>query len=504
MKRILIVFIIVSFLFVPENVLAGEKMVKVLLYKDPAYVEISGEIAVSIFKENFPLSSPFIYQEKEEKKDLRLRVGVFVNFKDALNYAASIREKIKSKKVIILKREGKFNVDIGSFSSLEELQAFKLLHKSIIPFSMKKEVSGLFISLDDGSLSFEIERKGLDGEFSCIKGNRGFVRVNGAKYRGEIDIIKHTFSIYFINKVSLEDYVKGVVPSEMPESFNIEALKAQAVASRTYVLSRMRSSNLYDVTSTPDTQAYLGMDRETEKTNKAVSETEGEVLMYGGKIITAVYHSTSGGFTENNENVWNSPPVPYLRGVESPYEERSPHFSWKKYVTNYRVQMVIKKYIEENNLPPIGEVLGFKILKKGVSPRVVLIEVIGRFGRLNLRGTTFSNLFGLKSTWFTFKFKRYKTPFVHSFLSVVERTPFFRGTMNKFVGFFAAYEEKTYRTEGIPPRRWDIVEFDGKGWGHGVGMSQWGAEGFAEKGWNYKDILFHFYQGTELVKLNED
>jgi len=504
MKKILIVFIILSFLFIPGRVFAGEKKVKVLLYKDPAYVEIDGNVTVSVFGENFPLSSLFIYQEKEEKGDLRLRVGVFVNLKDALNYAVSIRGKINSKKVIILKREGKFNVDIGSFNSLEELETFKLLYKSIIPFSMNKEVSGFFVSLDDGRLSFEVERKELEGDFSCIHGNEGFVKINGRRYRGEINIVKHTFSIYFINKVSLEDYVKGVVPSEMPESFNIEALKAQAVASRTYVLYKMKSGSLYDVTSTPDTQAYLGMDKETEKTNRAVSETEGEVLMYGGKIITAVYHSTSGGFTENNENVWHSSPVPYLRGVDSPYEERSPHFSWTKYVTNYRVQMVIKKYIEKNDLPYIGEVLGFKVLKKGVSPRVVLIEIIGRFGSITLRGTTFSNLFGLKSTWFTFKFKRYKVPFVHSFLSMVERTPFFRGTMNKFVGFFAAYEEKTYRTEGVPPRRWDIVEFDGKGWGHGVGMSQWGAEGFAEKGWNYKEILSHFYQGAELLKINEN
>lgn len=504
MRKLLFLILFFSLFSIPVKVWGeNDSMVKVLLYKNPVQVEIDGKLSVFVLGEELPLSPPVVYREKEEES-LRIRVGIFVKIQDAINYATSIREKIKSKKVIILKEAERFNVDIGDFNSVEELEAFKLLYKKIIPFSMNKTVSGFFISLGDSKLSFQVEKKDVDGEFIYVKGDEGFLKVNERGYRGDIAFIKHTFSTYIINRVSLEDYIKGVVPSEMPESFNLEALKAQAVASRTYVLSRMKDENLFDVTSTPDTQAYLGMDKETEKTNRAVDETKGEVLTYDGKIITAVYHSTSGGFTENNENVWNSPPVPYLRGVDSPYEERSPHFSWTKYITNYRVQIVIKRYIEENNLPYIGEVVGFRVLKKGVSPRVVLIEVIGRFGNLTLRGTTFSHLFGLKSTWFTFKFKRYKTPFVHSFLSMVERTPFFKGTMNRIVGFFAQYEEKTFRTEGVPPRRWDLVEFNGKGWGHGVGMSQWGAEGFAENGWNYKDILSHFYQGTEIIKINED
>jgi len=251
---------------------------------------------------------------------------------------------------------------------------------------------------------------------------------------------KNISSFYVINKLNIEDYLKGVVPSEMPESFNLESLKAQAVASRTYVLSRIKDKNIYDVTSTPDTQAYLGMDKESEKTNRAVDETQDEVITYNGKIIEAVYHSTSGGYTENNENVWYSVPYPYLRGVESPYEEKSPHYKWNKSFTNYKVQRLIKKYTLDNNLLDIGEVLNFEVIRRGVSPRVIEIKIIGMYGDLILNGTTFQTIFGLKSTWFDFEFKNYSSPYITSFLTMIEIVPLFKPATELIFNKFTPYE----------------------------------------------------------------
>lgn len=497
MKKV-IIFILILFILKLNIVYSKNYDVRVLLYKNPFNVQIEGDLNVYFLNQNI-LNESKLYCFYENIKSLRLRVGIFVNILDAINYSKNLINAFLNKEIFISYENDKFNVDIGNFNSNEERELFKIINKDKIPFSIDILVEGQLLFFGNENLKITLDNKFKEGIIFEIKSINNYLKVNNRNYRGYIYIYKNFNNFYIINKLNIEDYLKGVVPSEMPESFKYEALKAQAVASRSYVLSRIKEKNIYDVTSTPDTQAYLGMDKENEKTNRAVSETEGEVITYDGKIIEAVYHSTSGGHTENNENVWNSIPYPYLRGVESPYEDKSPHYNWSKSFTNYKVQRVIKKYIFDNNLSDIGEVLSLEIIKKGVSPRVVDIKIIGMYDELILKGTTFQSIFGLKSTWFDFEFKSYSSFSITSFLTMIEIIPLFKSSFESIVTKFTPYENVVFDAR---KKRWDIVIFTGKGWGHGVGMSQWGAQGLSENGYNYIDIIKHYYTGVEIKKYN--
>lgn len=494
MKKLLIFTLIFIFLFI-NRVYSLNVDIRVLLFQNPTYLEFGDNSIlkynnIEVFKENK------IYYYEKNLNSLRVRVGIFVNLQDAFKYFESLKDKIQGKEFFIYFENGKYALDIGDFKSNEERETFKLLNKLYLIFMENVDISGYFILFGTDRIKIQLKKSDLNGVIFEVYPMNDFIKVNNRRYRGFIYLYVN-LSSYIINKLNIEDYLKGVVPSEMPESFHIEALKAQAVAARTYALSRIKEKNIYDVTATPLTQAYQGFDKENEKSNLAVESTKDEVITYDGKIIEALYHSTSGGHTENNENVWFSVPYPYLRGVESPYEDKSPHYSWTQTFTNYRIQMLFKKYFKQNNFYDIGEILGFEIIRRGVSPRVVEIKVIGMYDEIILTGPQFQSILGLKSTWFDFEFKVYRFSHIYSIVDMIDKIPFFKGSFDGVVKKFENYE---YSIQDIR-RRWDIVVFTGKGWGHGVGMSQWGAQGFAENGMNYIDILKHYYNGVNIVKL---
>lgn len=146
----------------------------------------------------------------------------------------------------------------------------------------------------------------------------GYVNINNNWYRGVILIKNYSGKLYVINKLELEDYLKGVVPAEMPSSWAHEAHKAQAIAARSYALANLgkRGAYGYDLKNTPEDQAYNGAKAETPQTNKAVKETEGLVLTYDLKIIPAYYSASAGGNTINSGKVWHTN-LPYLNSVPS-------------------------------------------------------------------------------------------------------------------------------------------------------------------------------------------
>ena len=256
-----------------------------------------------------------------------------------------------------------------------------------------------------------------------------------------------------ILKVPLEDYIKGVVAGEMPASFNIEALKAQAVASRSYVLKHMqqRINQPYDVVNTIKNQVYLTdnelknrwkneYDTYNNKIEQAVLSTKGEYISYDGNVIEALFFSTSNGKTENSGEVFLTQ-LPYLKSVDSTWDEASPAFSGSKEVS-------LSDFYTKLNLK-YNENLNVKILSYTSS---------GAIKKLSINGTQFEaytirDKFGLRSTSFT---------------------------INK-VG--------------------SNVVFKTKGYGHGVGMSQYGAQGMANNGYKYEEIIKHYYQGVEISKI---
>ncbi|MDI6618054.1 MAG: stage II sporulation protein D [Clostridiales bacterium] len=271
-----------------------------------------------------------------------------------------------------------------------------------------------------------------------------------------------------IVSMPFEEYVKGVVAAEMPAAFEMEALKAQAVAARTYALSRLKEfggsgCELHkgaDIcTDFTHCQAYAekgdmvpawGKDTDYywDKISRAVEDTKGEVAMYEDLLIDPVFHAISGGKTENSEDVWRNS-IPYLRSVDSPYEEEASKFKTTVEYSRRDFVNILKRNVQglkinENKLS--SEV---KIIDYTVGGRVRNIKV----GNKVISGRDFQTYMGLNSNNFVFEFNG------------------------------------------------DTIKIIVTGYGHGVGMSQYGANGLAKHGYTYVDILKHYYQGIEVTNM---
>ena len=267
-----------------------------------------------------------------------------------------------------------------------------------------------------------------------------YVNYNSNYYRGYLEILP---SGWLINVLNMEEYLLSVVPSEMPVSYPLEALKAQAIASRTYALVNRGKHGEFDLCNTTHCQVYKGMSVENERSTRAVMETLGEVITYNGQLIKAFFHSSSGGYTEDCKYVWGED-LPYLKSVRDVDELIND--TWSRVIS-------INELTNKLNSVGINLSDSFSIeLEKTNSGRVYTVYFKSDQGIYSLKGTTFRSLFNLPSTLFDMELGSY-----YLFLS-------------------------------------------GRGNGHGVGLSQKGARFLAEKGYNYREILKYYYQGVEIVK----
>jgi len=225
--------------------------------------------------------------------------------------------------------------------------------------------------------------------------------VRDGAYRGWLEFRPGAMGeVLAVNAVGLEQYVAGVIANEAIPSWPMEALEAQAVASRGYAFTTRRSeSEGWDLYPDTRSQVYRGVTGENPNTNRAVNATAGEVVTYDGDPITTFYFSTSGGHTENIENVWQgSPPKPYYVGVDDPYEQdaRSPYHRWGP-IRMSRTQAAAKL----SGLVK-GSFVGVRVTRRGASPRVVKAVVVGTRGRTTVSGATLKSRFGLRDTWMSF------------------------------------------------------------------------------------------------------
>jgi stage II sporulation protein D len=210
------------------------------------------------------------------------------------------------------------------------------------------------------------------------------------RYRGTVSIIHGSSGLSIVNSLPLESYLQGVVPREMPASWKPVALQAQAVAARAYAYRAIDGRGTFDVYCDTRSQVYGGYDVETPATNATVSSTAGVVPLYGGSVIQAFFFSTSGGYTENNENVWGSAPLPYLRGVPDPYDTISPYHLWPdnpiiRSATTVAGQLAT--YDSDLSSATLGNLTTIAVLQRGVSPRVVKALVVGSSGTAIVSGT---------------------------------------------------------------------------------------------------------------------
>jgi stage II sporulation protein D len=268
----------------------------------------------------------------------------------------------------------------------------------------------------DSTKSYRLVRKGLAVELRTARGKRiatldGVVTVSSSSgsfalggralngtsdgmYRGVLEVRPATFGgLVAVNALSLDDYIQGVIVGEMPTSWPQQALEAQAIVARSYALTTDAGGAVFDQYPDTRSQMYYGMARETPGTNQAVRSTAGKIVMYGDRVATTYYFSTSGGRTENIENSWpGSAPVAYLQSVDDPYDNLSPRHRWRFTWSKSRLDRKLGSFVK-------GRLRTVKVTKRGVSPRIVNAQVIGTRGTVDVTGPQLRSRLGLYDTW---------------------------------------------------------------------------------------------------------
>ncbi|NCO83166.1 MAG: cell division protein [Nitrospirae bacterium CG22_combo_CG10-13_8_21_14_all_44_11] len=293
--------------------------------------------------------------------------------------------------------------------------------------------------LDEDSPRIPAKNEPLEKVSEKIKGD---FLASGVHYTGEIEVWKGKSGLYVVNEIPFEEYVKSVVMAEVGTNWEMEALKAQAVISRTYAVYQKNANGTlhYHITSSVLHQVYKG-DSSDIRTANAVEKTSGEILTFNGKPIEALYHSTCGGKTELPEEVFGKS-YPYIKSVESNCEA-SPYWIWERKILFSEIEKALN-------------ITGFKdmaVRSYTSTGRVKEVTVTSK----SVERTIKSNDLRKQLGW--------------------QRLPSANFTMTKAN---------------------DSIIFEGKGYGHGVGLCQWSALEMAKKGKNYREILSFFYPGTEI------
>lgn len=299
------------------------------------------------------------------------------SYKDILSYyyRGTGAKKVDTSKTIVRVKVsanssgGNIIIRDGTANLIEENEPVKVLANGESVFSKP----GIRLVPNEESTRFEIDYK--EDQFNL--------------YRGVIEIQSGpNNSIVTVNHIYMEDYLRSVIPGEMSASWPQEALKSQAVAARSYAFKSLNPKASFDICDSAACQVYLGARHEFATTDKAVSSTKGEMVFYGNEVITAYYFSSSGGWTENNENIWGGTPRPYLRGVPSP-DETSPYNSWQ---TPAISKQSLQNVLNRNPKTSIGELQRIDIIKRGVSGRVMAIKISGSEGDKTVTGYTFKTI----------------------------------------------------------------------------------------------------------------
>ncbi|OPX43137.1 amidase enhancer precursor [Ruminiclostridium hungatei] len=334
----------------------------------------------------------------------------------------------------------------------------------------------------------------------------GPVKIGTAKlntYRGQVEFFRVTGSdMTVINVLPMEQYLYGVVPNEIESYSNVEALKAQAVAARTYAylnLTKTSKSNThlnygFNLCSDIHCQVYRGMGSENANTNTAVDQTKDMVITYNGQLIEAVYSASSGGRTEDGSNVWTG--APYLKSVEDKYESgNSPKYNWTLTFTADEISQKLKNY-------NIGDVTSIEVTRLSEAGRPIELIVKGTLKPEGIKFTkdgcrTFMSLY---SQWYTITSNADVTVLVDG---KEEKKQLGQLTIISADGKTKSVEPgqsltvidangKASLLSAVPTE----YTFTGRGYGHAVGMSQEGAKGMANAGFKFDEILTHYYTGT--------
>jgi stage II sporulation protein D len=280
------------------------------------------------------------------------------------------------------------------------------------------------------------------------------VLLNGREYPAPLDIVRSGEGLAVVNELPLEDYLVGVLRAEVGEKWPLEALRAQAIVARTYAAHHriLGAARPYHIVASTAHQQYAGRVPPTSPLWGAVRETAGQVLLWEGEVFPAFYHTESGGYTEDPRTVFAARNMPGLKPVRCEFSAGSPHFYWSLDVRLADLSDILRRHEIA-----VGSVTAIDVSERTPSLRAAAVTVHGTRGSVRLRGNDFRRMIG------------YDT---------------FKSTM------FAVAVDAPW------------ARFSGRGYGHGVGMCQWGAKGMAEQGRTARQILEFYYPGTVLGTLD--
>jgi stage II sporulation protein D len=279
-----------------------------------------------------------------------------------------------------------------------------------------------------------------------------FIKVNGKKYRGSVEISPADKGMLVVNELPMEDYLAGLINCEISSQWPMEAIKAQAVVARSYAFFQReaRKYAIYHLESTVIDQVYDGCAIEDSRAVRGVRETSGEVLTYNNNVIQAFFHSNCGGHTESSENVWGYA-LPYLQGIDCSYCLSAPSAKWEQTLSLDKIESLLR-----SNGYQVAGLRDIKPGRRNRSGRMTDLTLIGIKERLTISAVSFRKAIGY--------------------------------TLIKCTNF-------EVRIAG------DDAVFSGIGYGHGVGLCQWGAKQRAGDGFDYREILIYYYPGTRLKKI---
>jgi stage II sporulation protein D len=274
------------------------------------------------------------------------------------------------------------------------------------------------------------------------------LRINGREYPSPLEVLRNGDGLAVVNELPLEEYLPGVLRAEAGDKFPKEALRAQAIVARTYAAHQrvIAGGKPFHILASTAHQVYAGRVPPTSPVWDAVRETTGQVLLWEGEVFPAFYHTESGGYTEDPRTVFAARNMPGLKPVVCPFSAGSPHYLW-----NLDVRLADLTEALRRGGVDVGDVRRVAVAERTASLRAATVAVSGTRGHTLLRGNDFRRLLG------------YET---------------FKSTL-----FAVAVDG-------------DVARFAGRGYGHGVGMCQWGAKGMAERGYTARQILEFYYPGT--------
>ena len=340
-------------------------------------------------------------------------------------------------KVLLGKSSEGFNITSDSAASIPGTSV-----EPSMGISIKLSAGGTIIANGRDTLLNRVE----------ITSPSGSLKFNRKSYRGSFLIFSNMSSMMLVNKVELENYLYGVLPFEVSTNWPAEVLKAQAVAARTFAIYNKLNNKTpeYDLDSNVNSQVYGGMDKENPATNAAIDGTKGEVLAYNGAVIQAFFHANSGGKTASSREVWGGD-LDYLSSVDDRYSAKGRGYKWNAAISRDKISSLLARAVYK-----AGAVYEILVQDKTDSGRVKTLKIKGSDGEYIIKAKDLRTLAGpdrIRSTNFTVS------------------------------------------AEG------DSFDFEGFGWGHGVGMSQEGACEMSREGWGYKQILDYYYRDTRLKKI---